>query len=84
MPRFWVGSGAEVVLGAESWRVRNSTRLQVDRMRASRMPGWWARVRVASARRVAGMARRSRTSMGAVVWLMPRRTSLGSVWLMGS
>ena len=56
--------------------------MQVERMRPSRMPGWWRRVRVASARRSAGMARRSRTSMGAVLWLMPRRTSLpGLVWV---
>ena len=41
----------------------NSTRLQVERIIASRMPGWWARVRMASASRAAEMARRSRTSM---------------------
>ena len=49
----WLGP---VVLDGE-----NSTRLQVERMRASRIPGCWARVRVASARRAMGMARRSRT-----------------------
>ena len=64
-----------IAIAGWSWMVRNSTRLQVERMRASRMPGCWVRVRVASARRVEGMARRSRTSMGAVVWLTPSRTS---------
>ena len=44
-------------------------------VRASRTPGCWASARVASARRPEGMARRSRTSTGAVVWLMPTRTS---------
>ncbi len=39
------------------------------------MPGWVARERTASGRRVEEMARRSRTSMGAVVWLTPMRTS---------
>ena len=43
-------------------------------MRDSRMPWTWARDRVASARRAEGMARRSRSSRGAVVWLTPRRT----------
>ena len=28
--------------------------MQVERMRPSRMPGWWRRVRVASARRAGG------------------------------
>ena len=69
-----VGFGLDWAGSLSSCRVRSSTRLQVERMRPSRMPGWWRRVRVASARRAAGMARRSRTSMGAVLWLMPRRT----------
>ena len=54
-------------LSRDSWKVRSSMRLQVERMRPSRMPGWWTRLRVASARREAGTERRSRTSMGAVL-----------------
>ena len=48
------GRSAVAARLASSCTVRSSTRLQVERMRASRMPGWWTSVRVASARRVGG------------------------------
>jgi hypothetical protein len=76
------GGGDGEILVEEGEKVRG---LVLERMRPSRMPRTEESERVASARRLAGMASRSRTSMGAVLWLMPRRTRAGfECGLMGS
>src|SRR5229473_6682383 len=56
--------------------VTSSTRLQVEITMPSSTPGWRTRVCTASGRRASGMASRSRTSSGALLWFTPMNFKL--------